>query len=118
MASCTDSQGVIDNSNICALDADVCPFFVVLGGSDGQEHFISLQVPCGQAALRGRKPSTGSHAEHLKDAVLPSAGLAGSNVRECDVLMRLGRQVCNLFCEQIVIESFLSCMWLVVTVIY
>ena len=40
--------------------------------------FLPLQVCCGQATSRGRKPSLGSHAEHLKDTVLPSAGLVES----------------------------------------
>lgn len=65
----TDRQVVTGRSSICALDAGICLVCVcvcvVLGSRDVQEHLLLLQLCCGQAVLRGRKPSLGSQAEHL-----------------------------------------------------
>lgn len=87
MVTCTDRQVVMDSSNVGALDAAICLFFAVLGGSDGQERFLSLQVCCGQATSTGRKSSLGSHAEHFRDTVLPSAGLVRSSTTCCGTVM-------------------------------
>lgn len=100
VAVCADREVVIDRNDICALDAAICLFFVVLRGRHSQEYF--LPFPADVVRLPRQEALTGKSCRALQRHSPVFARVSGqqqNTLWKSDVLTLFMRQLSILLYE-------------------